>query len=401
MQNSAVIRLIEGRLVWYPPGAGDSYCYLDEELSQERFRAAAGQPGSVFYFAVPGADVTLYQMDVSAEERKHIGKALPFRLEESLAADIEDLHFASAFEGTRQLAAAVCTRDKMLHWQALLADFPMLTQWIPEPLLLPWQPGEWCLLMEDDRAMVRTGSFSGLCIESELLQPMLAAALAESDRAPESLVIYGQDQEGDTARIPEPIRDRVQWRRGDLASALLLSQSPPHTFNLLQGAFALRLPLERWWKQWRAVAAVLALALTVQLLATYAEFATLARENVALRYAVEQSYRKAYPRGALVDAEKQLSRQLGSLRGSGQSSGFVSLMSRVGEIISGHPGTRISTINYNDKGDEIRMNITARDFEAVEDIRTALNRAGLTAKMESSSAQGEQVRARLRVGTGS
>ena len=44
------------------------------------------------------------------------------------------------------------------------------------------------------------------------------------------------------------------------------------------------------------------------------------------------------------------------------------------------------------------MNIVARDYEAVEQVRAAINGAGLQAVMESSSAQGDRVRARLRVG---
>jgi len=113
---------------------------------------------------------------------------------------------------------------------------------------------------------------------------------------------------------------------------------------------------------------------------------------------VQDSYRNAYPKGAVVDAEKQLRRQLDALRGSGQTSGFVSLMDRVGAVIAGSPGTTIASINYNDKGDEMRMNIVAADFESVEQVRARINQAGLQAVMESSSAQGERVRARLRVG---
>ena len=32
MQNRAVIRLLEGRLAWYPPGAGEEPEWLDDEL---------------------------------------------------------------------------------------------------------------------------------------------------------------------------------------------------------------------------------------------------------------------------------------------------------------------------------------------------------------------------------
>jgi type II secretion system protein L len=178
----------------------------------------------------------------------------------------------------------------------------------------------------------------------------------------------------------------------------MLSEPAVPPLNLLQGDFALRLPLKRWWRQWRAVAAVFAVALALQLAATYLDYLGLKRENLALRAAVEESYRKAFPRGAVVDAEKQLHRQLDALRGSGQTGGFVSLMSRVGEVIAGRPGTTIASINYNDRGDEMRMNIIATDYETVEQVRAAINGAGLEAEMESSSAQGDRVRARLRVG---
>ena len=193
----------------------------------------------------------------------------------------------------------------------------------------------------------------------------------------------------------------MQWRQGNLYSALLLSDSAHPQCNLLQGDYAPRLPLARWWRQWRTVAALFAAAFCLQVLANYADYRNLKNENLALRGAVQDSYRKAFPRGAVVDAEKQLRRQLDALRGSGQTSGFVSLMDRVGVVIAGSPGTTIASINYNDKGDEMRMNIVAADFEAVEQVRAQINQAGLQAVMESSSAQGDRVRARLRVGVSS
>jgi general secretion pathway protein L len=92
-----------------------------------------------------------------------------------------------------------------------------------------------------------------------------------------------------------------------------------------------------------------------------------------------------------------LRRQLDALGGTGQGSGFVGLMDQVGGAIADLPGTSISTINYNDKGNEMRLNIVAADFEGVEKLRSRINEAGLEAVMESSNTQGERVSARLRV----
>jgi general secretion pathway protein L len=401
LQDCAVIRLKEGRLAWYQPGAGDDGQFLDDEVVRDELQAVLRQPGYTICFAVPGVDARLCQLTISPEERKHLEKSLPFMLEEDLVGDIEDLHFAWTLRDKLELIVAICSKSNMHHWQGILADFPGVNRWLPESMLLPWQSGEWCVLVEEGLAVVRTGFHEGFSIEKDMLSFVLAAAIKESADLPQAIIVYGQDQERDTALIPEEIRDRVQWRRGELGSALLLAQSPSLSANLLQGEFAVRLPLARWWKQWRTVAAVMALAFCAHLVATYAEFASLQRENQALRLAVEQNYREAYPKGALVDAEKQLNRQLGALRGSNQASGFVSLLSRVGKVISGTPGTTIASMNYSDRSGEVRLNITANNYEVVDEIRTALNRAGMSATMESSNAQGEKVQARMRVGAGS
>ena len=399
MHSNAVIRLVNGRLAWYAPGASEEPRWLDEDGVLERLAEAVARQRLAPCFAAPGADVRLLRLQLTPEEKKHIGRSLPFMLEERVAADIEQLHFASAPLDKLELAVALCSTDKMRAWQAQLADVPGIRQWIPEPLLLPWQVGEWCIVLDGGDAIVRYDRCGGFSVERTLLPSMLAGLLA-SGTQPGAIVFYGREQAADIALLPPSLQAQAQWRRGNLYSALLLGESPRSALNLLQGEFAVRLPVARWWREWRAVAAVFALAFGLQLVATYADYLKLSRENLALRAAVESSYRKAYPRGAVVDAETQLRRQLASLRGSGEASGFVQLVERVGAAIAGNNGTAIDAINYNfsSRGGEMRMNIVAADFEAVERVRSDINKAGLEAVMESSSAQGDKVRARLRVG---
>ena len=397
MQKTTVVRLVEGRLAWYPPGASEEPQWLDNDIAREKLRSVLAQRSVGICFAVPGGDVRLLTLQVTAAERKHIGKSLPYTLEEQVAEDIDDLHFSSCSIDKETLGVAVCARDAMEHWQALLAEFPGILRWRPEPLLLPWQDSEWCLVLEEDAAIVRVGQCEGFTVERDLLGPMLQAAASEYG-IPDAIVVYGAEQEADTALVPEALRDAVQWRRGNLYTALLLGETGSLDLNLRQGEYAPRLPLGRWWRQWRAVAAVFAVGFCVQLAALYMDYRNLNQENLALRAAVQDSYRKAIPRGQVVDPEKQLRRQLDALRGTGQASGFVSLVERVGSVISSMPGTTIATINYNEKSDEMRMNIVARDFEGVERLRSKINEAGLEAVMENSSAQGDKVRARLRVG---
>lgn len=413
MQSNSVIRLVQGRLAWYSSGGApsggvpsggdtpadsDGPLWLDSEDARQSLRAALSQQRSRPCFAAPGADVRLVRVPVSAAEKKHIGKSLPFMLEEQVVEDIEQLHFASVPLDKLELGVAICARDKMLAWQSLLEDFPGIRQWLPEPLLLPWRPAEWCVVLDGEDALVRFDQFGGFTVERELL-PMMLAGLAAEQAEPGAIICYGRDQVADTALLPEGLRDRIQWRRGSLRSAMLLSEPLP-TINLLQGEFTARLPVMRWWREWRTVAVVFALAFGLQLVAGFLDYLKLERENLSLRAAVESSYREAYPQGAMVDPETQLKRQLAALRGSGQSSGFVHLVEQVGTAVAANPGTSIATLNYNfsDRGGEMRMNIEAADFAAVERVRATINESGLQAIMENSSARDDRVRARLRVG---
>ena len=397
MRNSSVIRVIDGRLAWYPPGVGEEPLWLDDESVQDKLRAALARRSTGVCFAAPASDVRVLSLAVSSAERKHIGKSLPFMLEEQVADDIEGLHFAAAPLTDDSMAVAITSRDHMSTWADLLDTYAGVSHWCAETLLLPWRPGEWCLIIERERAIVRTGACDGFGVELALLPAMLAASLAETGE-PQSIIVYGNDQKADVAYLPAELQSLVQWRNGGFSAAIMLSDAESNSLNLRQGEYAPRLPLDRWWRQWRAVAAMLALAFTLQMVANYSDYLSLKRENLALRGAVEASYRKAYPRGAVVDAEKQLQRQLAGMRGSAQTSGFVALMAKVGAVIADRPGTRVASINYNDKADEMRMNIVATDFEAVEQVRAAINESGLEAVMESSSAQADGVRARLRVG---
>ena len=396
MREVVVVRLIDGRLAWYPPGASDGAKWLDQTAEQENLRSVISQRKLTPVFAVPGEDLRLLSLQIAAEERRHLARSLPFMLEEELSEDISSLHFASVPRDKLDYAVAICSREKMESYQTLLSQFPGVNQWLPEPLLLPWNPGEWCLVVEGERAIVRVGDSEGFAVELQMLNMMLEAVKLQAG-APEAIVIYGRDQSAETALVPEELQAAVQWRQGDLYAAMMISEMPAQPLNLRQGEWAVRLPLERWWQQWRVAAMLFGAAVAIHMLATWTDYRQLEQENLALRGAVQETYRQAFPRGAVVDAEKQLRRQLDSMTGSSQASGFVGLVAQVGDVVTTADGSIVS-INYNEKAGEIRLNLLAADYEAVERIRSGFVENGLQATLENSSAQDDRVRARMRVG---
>ncbi len=398
MQHTAVIRLCDGQWFWYPPGAGEDARALDTEQARAELAAFASGANNPLWFALPGELVRLARLPCAASERRHAMKSLAFLMEEQLGEDIDDLHFAAVPDGEEHLAVATCRTEHLSSWQEALRRLADARCWLPEPLLLPWQAGEWCLLVEGDRALVRTGKASGFGCDTEMLPVMLSAALADpAIDEPARIVVYGQDQQQDISLLPEAMQALAQWRRGNYASALMLVDEKQPALDLRQGDYARRLPLQRWWTYWRTAAALLAVAFIIQVAATWTQTRELEQQNLSLRQQVEASYRQAVPRGNAPDPERQIRNKLSELKGGRQGSGFVSLLDKVGGVVAKREGASIASINYNARSGDLRMNLLAPDYETVEAVRQAIAKQGLEAVMESSNSQGDGVRARMRV----
>ncbi|WOJ94908.1 type II secretion system protein GspL [Congregibacter variabilis] len=393
--NLSVLFLRGDALHWLD--AGEVYALSHDATEQkDRLRQSLAHKGHGVVFAVPGSEARLLELAVSPEERKHLGASLPFMLEESLSDSIDGVHFARMSLDRDHYAVAMVDRQSMQNWQEILGEFASLVPWVPEPLLLPWSPGEWTLVLEKDSTLLRYGRSLGTRIENALL-PMLLETLGNESPA-ESVIVYGQDEAADLALLAPLGAVSTQWRKGGLASALLLHDQTETGINLLQGEFAPQLPYAKWWSQWRKVAALTLVALSIHLLSGWLDLRRLERENLVLRTEIQSVYRQVNPRGAVVDAQKQLQRQLDSLRGGGTGTTFTGLLAPLGDLFSPDSDLVLASLSYSQRNAELRVNLLAANFADVETLRVALEAAGFIASLESSSRSGDRVRARLRIG---
>ena len=391
-ENRSVLALRDGQLFWLRPGMEPAA--LDEGHAREALLAELSRRQHNVVFAAPGGDLRLLEIDVAAEERRHLDTSLPYRLEDSFTDDIEALHFARKMHERDRCAVAVVAHESMEDWHEVLGEFADLLPWVPEPLLLPWQDGEWTLVLEGDSALLRWGSYAGSRIELALL-PMLLSGLGQ-ESAPERLVVYGLDEAESLATLPDELRGLAEWRRGDFSAALWLATGET-PFDLLQGSYAPRLPYMRWWSQWRSVAALVGVALVLHVGSGWLDLRRLERENESLRREIETVYRGVNPRGAVVDAERQLQRQLAGLRGGEGGSSFSAALAPLAAGVAEQPGVQLASLTYSQARSELRLNLLAPDFNAVEELRAGLASQGLGATLESSSRSGDSVRARLRL----
>lgn len=345
-------------------------------------------------FAFPSEQVTLLTHQVEQAERKLLSQSLPYSLEDRLAEDIDELHFAHRWLNEGEVAVAVVRKALMDDWQQEPAISPV-GQWVPDTLLLPVSSNQWVVVVEASRCLVRVSDERAFVCQPDLLNVFLSASLESG--APDSIVVYSSS-ESQLPDLDAALRDLMLVRKGGWLDAVMMSSDVPALLNLRQGSYAPILPWASWWQQWRWVAATLLGAALIQGALSYSQFQQAQSVNLDIRRDIESRYREVYPQGAIVDAEKQLERQLRSLRGDAQSAGFMSLLEQAGAVLNAVPGTQLINLNYTDRNGQLGLTLMASDFDALETLRSKLASEGLKVELENSSAQGDQVRARLRVG---
>ncbi len=178
-------------------------------------------------------------------------QVVPFALEEQLADDIDDLHFAigkRATDSTR-MPVAVVRRSLMDEWLTLLKSNGLDPEAIyTESDLLPENPGQAIALMEEDVVIVRPPSGSPITLPVEALAEALEIAQQGTPELAATggrgLILYtgAAEWHQHSAKI-EALRERFDGIKIQLLSAgplALFGQQLPTAvpINLLQGTYA-------------------------------------------------------------------------------------------------------------------------------------------------------------------
>jgi general secretion pathway protein L len=351
---------------------------------------------------VPAEDTLLTAVRIKARNRQQLLQAVPYALEEDLADDVEQLHFALGPRSEEDdYPVAVVARSRMETWLEALRSATIHPDVLaPELLALPTETGEWTVVMEAQRALVRTDRDLGFACEPDNLPILLAHALDETETPAQTLHIHRCGAE-------EP---------PDLPSGLALVEAqacPPSLFatglgrppiNLLQGPYRVESKLAAWLRPWRWVAVLAGGWLALSAVDLAVDYRHLARQDQAVRTRIEQVFRESFPQvQRIVNPRVQMEQQLRTLKSSAQTSDgsdLMVLLDASGRAITSASGVHLDTILYRNARLEIAL--TASDFQAVEQVKQRLQGAGLRAEIVSADRSGQRVDARLLVqrGTG-
>ena len=338
---------------------------------------------------VPGESVTLHSLPLPGRNRTTWARAVPYALEDALADDIETLHFAiGTVPEEGRLPVAVVAHAQLRAWlecctQAGLNPVAV----VPEPLLLPWQPGDWSVALDGQRAVVRIGRWDGFATDRETLAFMLNQALVEAgDARPQRLRVWGGPP-------PEQVGADPEWRIEPHPPELLqwlAGHEPPTPLNLLQGPYRRQTHWSRRLRPWRAAAGLAGAWLILQGITQAYDYRRLGQELTVLQTGMVQVYKDAVPGATrIINPKAQLEARLRELApAGGGDGGFLDLLYRSGQTLAAFPELTLRSLSYRDG--QLDLAVVGGNPAVLDRLRQQLEQQpGLRAEVRATQREGQ------------
>lgn len=344
-----------------------------------------------------GEDVVLMEAEVPTGNTAQARRAIPFSLEDNLADDVDDLHFAIGSQvRDKHYPVAVISRRQMdtLKNQCDEAGLHP-TAIVPESLLIPLVENDehkpWSAMLANGRIVMRQRQYMGFSVDSCNFGPMLDRALREAhDDAPQKLLLYNV---GNTQKPSLPI-DTASTSY-DTALEVLASGLSTPSINLLQGDYSHRRQLGKLWRPWKTTTILLGLLLLIWSSGSSVEYWQLGTREVQLDQQIVAVLKSAIPSARNTgDPAARMRLELKKLSQGG--SDFLSTISEISRAISADRDLSLHSINYRDGRVDIELDATR--LELFDEMKKRIDAVGhLTASIQSANKENNGVRGRVRI----
>ena len=366
---------------------------------------------------VPASSVLTTAVDIPIKAGARLRTALPFALEEQLADDVENLHFAAGRRTDNGLlTASVVAHSQMQEWVSVLKDAGIAaTQMIPENHGLAKIPGTMSLLVAEDQIMFNDGADSEFVMQGVKPSDALAVtgALDESESDSEAdtdsktgghLLVY--------CEASEEVRFEHDWNslRSELASVdinllpdgvlprLAVTVAAKRGVNLLQGAYAVKVEYGSMIRPWRYAAALLVAFFVFGFIAKGVDYYRLSVEQEALREQFTQEYRQMRPADSSEITDP--SRYVDAIRSSSgavvSTDIFLPTLHQLSVALQQNESAEIEAISY--RAGIVDVRLTAPDVATLDNIQKIVSTSGrFSASIQSTDQVGEKVSSRIQI----
>ncbi|MYF07714.1 MAG: hypothetical protein F4233_07485 [Rhodospirillaceae bacterium] len=343
-------------------------------------QAAELAEGRKVALLIPAREVFRSRLDLPARGRRSAVRGARYALEDRIAGDVEDLHFAVGPAARDQLEVAAVERQRLEEILDRAEEAGLLPVAVyDEGDALPHLPNAAAALLEEDALLLRDGSGQVVSARPGELAGLVDIACAEhagDEAAPFRLVIYcepalqGVAQEAMAGLNGRDVELRL-LEQGVMPQLAAESMSGG-AVNLLQGEFRRRDGRARRLRDIAVGLLVVALLFPGYLAI---DGWSAQREYQALAGIVEARLRQMMPdAGASADLRGEFRRRVASadLSSAADGDGFLRLLQSLER--AGGSGTRLLGLNYGNGSAQVSL--AAADTETLEQVRRSLISSG-------------------------
>ena len=363
---------------------------------------------------VPASDVLTTEVEIPVKAPAKILAALPFALEESVADDIEELHFAAgprADNGT--VPVAVVNHACMQGWLDTLqaADIEPHAL-IAENAGLAVIPGTISLLLAGNNVFINDGDSTELVFQDigpeDALQAIGALDRADADDDAVSLpghVLVYCDADAEAAWSAHFSALRAQFESFDVKvlpdgqlPRLAVTVGAGAGINLLQGQYAPKAEYGGYFRPWRIAAGLLVAVGLIGLAGLGLDTLRLSQQEADLKARFMEEYREIAPGASEVRDPVAVISSLRSRTGSGggESSVFLQSLEQLGAAMQANATASIQAISY--RGGVIDIRLTAPSVSVLDDIQRRIDQGGsFEAEIQSTDQDDDKVNSRIQI----
>jgi len=411
MSESLIIQLRPGGAPCWMVCNDDGHVLVNA-VSGELVQAVPLSVGRRVTVIVPASDVLVTESDAPAKNAAKLAQVIPFALEERVADEVENLHFAIGERSaeTGRVPVAVVAQSRINGWLAELQAAGLQPQAIySESQLLPGMPGQLIALLDGESLILRAAEGVPLIMPARSIRDAFEMALATQtsqvaglEPPPLGLLLYVGHEDWQVRQMEvEALREqftgvKVQMLTSGTLSVLAPAAAGGDAVNLLQGALAVASPLQQNWKAWRIAAVLAGSLLCLHVGARYFELTRLHKSETALDASIQDAFRAAMPgQQNATNARRRVEARLAEINGSGGGGALLPALSAIANARTAAPSANIEGITFRDGTVDLR--ITAPDAASLDAIGQQLRAASWQADILGGSANGDSYRGRLQV----
>jgi len=352
---------------------------------------------------LPAENVLLTRALVPSKQPRQILQALPYAVEEKLASDVEQCHFAlGGRQANGEVSVAVIDRDLFAGWLESLRQANIDPDLVLVDVLQVPLDGTANLLVDGDRLLIRTGDTAGLSFSRDQIAQaigLLSAAqrenlvlrVATDEREAINLAVSQVNAEYSiTCKVIELDTDSFE----DLCRGV-----DRQGLNLLQGEFQVKRATADRKGIWRSVVGLAALAFVLHLCSVLAQGFYLDRQAQEYERAAKGLYAEVFPNDRNVnDIRRRWRAKLGE-SGSSANGTFISLFSEAAKNLLGSELV-LDNVNYNETRGDLIFQVQAPQSEKLVAFVQKLVNAGLKAEIGTISQEEDVVKGSIKIRSG-